>query len=339
MVRMGIVGVGKMGISHQAILGANPRVEVAAICDSAGWMTSALHKHTGVATFSDWRAMIDGAGLDAVLVATPTATHYEIAKHALARGLNLFVEKPLCLDPTESRALAERASAAGRANQVGYHYRFVGTFREARRLVRSGALGEVHHVGGTAFGQVVTRPRSTMTWRGKRSEGGGALHDYASHVLDLMNFVMGPPERVLGAHLRAIHSKDVEDAVYATLRYPGGASGQLEVNWSDETYRKMSTTLVVHGTRGKLVADRQELRVHLRAGAEVDGYGAGWTCRDVTSLQPATAFYLRGEEYTAQLDAFVDAVERGTAEHENSFASASETDRVVDLVARAAKEA
>ena len=68
-------------------------------------------------------------------------------------------------------------------------------------------------------------------------------------------------------------------------------------------------------------------------------YGAGWTCREVTSLQPPTAFYLRGEEYTAQLDAFIDAVQRGTAEHENSFASASDTDRVVDLVARAAKEA
>jgi predicted dehydrogenase len=337
MIRVGLVGVGKMGISHQAILGAHPRVEIAAICDSAAYLTSALRRHTGVRTFGDYREMFEGAGLDCAVIATPTASHFEAASSALSRGLHVFVEKPLCLDPAQSRELSAAARAGGRANQVGYHYRFVGTFREARRLVRAGAIGEVHHVGGSAFGPVVTRPRATLTWRGRRSEGGGCLHDYASHVIDLMNFVMGPPERVLGAHLRAVHSRGVEDAVHATLLYPGGASGQLEADWTDETYRKMSTTLVLHGSRGKIVADRQECRVYLRAGAELEGYEPGWTCRSVTELQPATAFYLRGEEYTAQLDAFVEAVEGGVADGENSFASASETDRVIDLVRQAAE--
>ena len=338
MVRIGIVGVGKMGISHQAILGAHPRVKVAAICDSATYVTSALRKHTGVETFGDYRDMIDRAGLDGVLVATPTATHYEAASYALRRGLHVFVEKPLCLDPAQSRELAVAAKAGRRANQVGYHYRFVGTFREARRLARAGAIGEIHHVSGSAFGPVVTRPRPTLTWRGRRSEGGGCLHDYASHVIDLMSFVVGPPERVLGAHLRSVHSRDVEDAVHAIFRYPGGASGLLEADWTDETHRKMSTTLVLHGAKGKIVADRQECRVHLRAGEEFEEYGPGWTCRYITELQPPTAYYLRGEEYSAQIDAFVEAIERGIADHENSFASASETDRVVDLVQRAAKE-
>ncbi|HEX9308175.1 MAG TPA: Gfo/Idh/MocA family oxidoreductase [Anaeromyxobacter sp.] len=336
MIRAGIIGVGKMGISHHAILGAHPRVEVRSICDSAAYVTSALRKHTGVTTFKDFRAMIDAGELDCVFVATPTATHFEAASYALERGLHVFVEKPLCLDPSQSRRLADAARASRRANQVGYHNRFLGTFREVRRLVRAGALGEVHHVGGTAFGQVVIRPRAGLTWRARRSEGGGCLHDYASHVIDLMNFVVGPPEQVLGAHLRSVYSRDVEDAVYALFRYPGGASGQLETNWSDDSHRKMSTTIVVHGTKGKIVADRQECRVYLREGAEFEDYPSGWTSRYITALQPPTAFYLRGEEYSAQIDAFVDAVERGTPEHENSFASAFETDRVVELVKAAA---
>jgi predicted dehydrogenase len=338
MVRIGIVGVGKMGLSHQAILGAHPRVHLAAICDSTTYVTSALRKHTGVETFADYREMIDRAALDGVLVATPTATHYEAASYALRHGLHVFVEKPLCLDPAQSRELAVAAKAGRRANQVGYHYRFVGTFQEARRLARAGAIGELHHVAGSAFGPVVTRPRAALTWRGRRSEGGGCLHDYASHVIDLMNFVVGPPERVLGAHLRSVHSRDVEDAVHAIFRYPGGASGLLEADWTDETHRKMSTTIVLHGAKGKIVADRQECRVYLRAGEQFEEYGPGWTCRYITELQAPTAYYLRGEEYTAQIDAFVEAIERGIADHENSFASASEADRVVDLVQRAAKE-
>ncbi len=161
-------------------------------------------------------------------------------------------------------------------------------------MVRAGALGDVYHVNGSAFGQVVIRPKSGSTWRARKAEGGGCLHDYASHVVDLMNFVVGTPQRVLGAHMRSIFSKDVEDAVYATFRYPGGGSGQLETNWSDETHRKMSTTLVVYGTKGKIVADRQECRVYLRQGAEFETYAAGWNIRYITDLQAPVAFYLRG---------------------------------------------
>jgi len=338
MIRVGLVGVGKMGLSHYAILGAHPRVEVAAVCDSAAYITSTLHKYTGVATYRDHRKMFDSAGLDGIFVATPTSSHFEIASEALRRGLHVFVEKPLCLDPGQSRQLAELALARNCANQVGYHNRFIGTFRETRRLVQANALGEVYHVSGSAFGQVVIRPKSGSTWRSQKSEGGGCLHDYASHVVDLMNFIAGPPERVLGAHLRSIFSSDVEDAVYATLRYPNGASGQIETNWSDDSYRKMSTTITVCGTRGKIIADRQECRVYLRQGMEFEQYQAGWTIRYITDLQEPVAYYLRGEEYTAQIDTFVEAIENRNSAHENSFASAFETDRVIAMIADEARD-
>jgi len=336
-IRAGLIGVGKMGLSHYAILGAHPRVAMSAVCDSATYITSALRKHTGIETFTDYRKMIDSAGLDCVFVATPTSTHFDAAAYALEHGLHVFVEKPLCLDPLESRRLADLAKTRRRANQVGYHHRFIGTFRETRRLVGAGAIGEVYHISGSAFGPVVIRPKSGSTWRSQKSEGGGCLHDYASHVVDLMNFIVGPPERILGAHLRKIHSRDVEDAVYATFRYPGGASGQLETNWSDDSYRKMSTTIAVYGTRGKIIADRQECKIHLRPGAEFERYPAGWTTRYITDLQPPVAYYLRGEEYSAQTDAFIDAVDRTTADHENSFASACETDRTIDMISKAAR--
>jgi predicted dehydrogenase len=326
-----------MGLSHYAILGAHERVEVAAVCDSAPYVTSALGKHTGVETFKDYRRMFDFAALDCVVVATPTSAHYNAAFEALANGLHVFVEKPLCLDPQDSKSLADLAKAKSCANQVGYHNRFIGTFRETRRLVRAGALGEIYHISGSAFGQVVIRPKSGRTWRSKKSEGGGCLHDYTSHLVDLMNFIVGPPEQVLGAHLRSIYSSDIEDAVFATLRYAGGASGQIETNWSDDSHRKMSTTITVYGTKGKIIADRQDCKVYLRPGEEFGDYPAGWTLRYITDLQEPVAYYLRGEEYSAQIDAFVAAVEARTSEHENSFASAFETDRVIDLIQRSAQ--
>jgi scyllo-inositol 2-dehydrogenase (NADP+) len=335
MLRAGLIGVGKMGISHYAILGAHPDVRVTAICDNAGYITSTLRRHTGVKTFKDYRRMIDTAGLDFVLIATPTRTHFEAAEYALSRGLHVFVEKPLCLDPNQSKRLAELALSRGRANQVGYHNRFIGTFQETARLVKSGAIGEVYHITGSAFGQVVIRPKTGATWRAKKSEGGGCLHDYASHVVDLMNFVMGPPEKIIGAHLKNIFSESVEDAVYATFKYPSGASGSLETNWSDETYRKMSTTITVYGKNGKIITDRQECRVFMKPGAGTEQYPDGWTIRYITDLQAPVSYYLRGEEYSAQLDAFVEACKRRDPEHENSFSSAYDTDRTIDMVMRA----
>lgn len=334
-VRVGLIGVGKMGISHYAILGAHPGVEVAAICDSATYVTSALRKHNGVETFKDYRKMIDGASLDCVFVATPSSSHFEVASYALERNVHVFVEKPLCLDPADSLKLSELARTKKRANQVGYHNRYLGTFRETARLIKAGAIGDVYHINGTAFGQVVIRPKSGSTWRSKKSEGGGCLHDYASHVVDLMNFVVGAPTEVSSAQLQSIYSQDVEDAVYATFRYANGASGYLETNWSDETYRKMSTTVSIFGSKGKIIADRQECRVYLRQGCEFETYPVGWSVRYITDLQEPVAYYLRGEEYTAQIDAFVAAVTRGSAEHENSFSSAYESDRIIDLIMKA----
>ena len=337
MIKMGLVGVGKMGISHLAILGAHPQVDVVAICDSATYITSVLRKHSGVTTYKDFGKMLNECKLDGLFIATPTSSHFDLAKTALEKGLHLFVEKPLCLNAEQSEQLAKLAVEKRCVNQVGYHNRFIGTFREMRRLVQAGAIGDVYHVDGRAFGQVVIRPKSGSTWRSKKTEGGGCLHDYACHVLDLMNFVAGPPDDVVSAQLQSIFSTDIEDAVFASFRYPTGATGYLETNWSDESYRKMSTTITVYGTKGKLIADRQELRVYLRSGAEYEQYPAGWTIRYITDLQSPVGYYLRGEEYSAQIDSFVEAIQAGNFKPENSFASAAQTDNIIDQIARMGK--
>ena len=75
----------------------------------------------------------------------------------------------------------------------------------------------------------------------------------------------------------------------------------------------------------------------MRQGAEFEQYAAGWTIRYITDLQEPVAYYLRGEEYSAQIDSFVQAVEGGVRDNENSFASAYETDQVIDMVMRTAR--
>lgn len=337
MIRVGLVGAGKMGLSHLAILGAHPGVRVAGICEPQPFIASSISAQTGIESYKSYEKLVDVADLDAVVVATPTATHSEVAGYALERGLHVFVEKPLTLSTVDSWRLVQLAESVGRANQVGYHNRFLGTFAEVRRLVRNGAIGTVHHIDGRAFGPVVVRPRAGTTWRTRRSEGGGCLHDYASHVIDLMNFIVGAPNDVVGACLGRVYSDAVEDTVHALFTYASGASGAVQTDWSDESYRKMSTSVVVHGSAGRIVADRQECQVYLKPGHRFEGYEEGWTVKYITELQPPVGYYLRGEEYTAQADSFVDAVRRSDPGAENSFRSAYATDWVVDRIAHVAE--
>ena len=111
MIKIAVVGLGKMGLSHLAIVDANPDLELAAVCDSAGYVLGVLKKYTGARTYSDYDAMLREVELDAVLIATPSRTHSSMVRAALERELHVFCEKPFTLsvsDGEELTALARR---------------------------------------------------------------------------------------------------------------------------------------------------------------------------------------------------------------------------------------
>ncbi|MEP6842631.1 MAG: Gfo/Idh/MocA family oxidoreductase [Pseudolysinimonas sp.] len=332
MMKVGVVGLGKMGLSHLAMIRAHPDVEVVAVVDSVGYLLDVLSKYTGLKTFGDLGDAMKAVDLDAVIIATPTRLHAPMVRAALQNGVHVFCEKPLTLSAAESIELAEFAEDRGLVTQVGYHNRFVGAFREVKRLLDAGAIGRVTHVQAEAYGPVVLKSKGS-TWRSQRTEGGGCLYDYAAHPLDLLSWYFGPPRGVGGTVLGSVFSENTEDEVFGTLFYDGGLSGQISVNWSDESYRKMTTMVTITGTAGRIHADRQEIQVYLRDTAPVlEGYTSGWNVKYTTELTDPVWFYLRGEEYSAQLDHFIKRIQSGQTEGLNSFSNAAVTDRVLELL-------
>jgi predicted dehydrogenase len=325
MISLGIVGVGKMGLSHLSIANTHPKVRIAGLCDATGYVLDVLSKYTGLAAFGDYRDLIERAKPDALIVATPTRTHAEIVRYALERGLHVFVEKPFCLSVEEGAELAALAKRMGVVNQVGYHYRFVGAFQEARRLLEKGAIGELHNYRVEAYGPVVLQPKGS-TWRSSKTEGGGCLYDYASHAANLATYLFGMPAGVGGSAVRSVFSKGVDDEVYATLYHDNGVTGQLCINWSDDTHRKMSMRVEAWGRSGKLNADRQECQLYTRSD--------GWNVRYTTELTDAVRYYVRGEEFSAQMDYFIDAIAQRRRDNVNSFSAALEADLVLEMIER-----
>ena len=331
MLKAGIIGLGKMGLSHAAIVAPHRDVDLVAVCDTSSLILDGIKKFTGIKVYDDYRKMIDSETLDFVIVATPTKFHFPMVKFALEKGIHTFCEKPFSLSIKEGEEMVSLAERNNLVNQVGYHNHFIGTFRELRRLIKNGILGDLVHFTGEAYGPVVTKPKGG-TWRSDPGEGGGCLFDYASHVINLIQEIIGRPVSAQGAQLKRIYSRDVEDAVYSLLKLESGLSGILSVNWSDETYRKMSTSITVIGKKGKIICDATELKIYLKEPDSKEKLDRGWTIKYITDLAIPVDFYLRGEEYSAQIDNFVHHVIERKPTEINTFRQALETDRVMEII-------
>lgn len=331
MLKIALIGAGKMGISHLSILGAHPDVEIVGVCDTSKIVSDVLEKYSGFSCYTDYIKMVDATKPDAVFVAVPTKFHYKMVKDLLDRNIHVFSEKPFCLNPSESNELFLLAKSKGLVNQVGYHNKFVGTFQEVKKLMKDGFIGEPQHFLGEAYGPVVIKKKSE-TWRSDPNEGGGCLMDYASHVIDLINDILSPINSCKGSMLKSIYSKQVDDAVYALVGIESGTTGVISVNWSDETYRKMSTSVTIIGSKGKIVSDANELKVYFKTDEHPKGYSKGWNVKYVTDLTEEVNFYLRGEEYSSQIDYFVKAVQGVVPNTINTFESAWKTDLSISII-------
>ncbi|MEJ7913744.1 MAG: Gfo/Idh/MocA family oxidoreductase, partial [Chitinophagaceae bacterium] len=202
MIKVGLIGAGKMGISHLSILGAHPDVQVVGVSDTTKMVLDVLRKYSPFSCYTDYEEMIADAKPDAVFVAVPTKFHASMVKNILQKGKHVFAEKPLCLRPGEGKELVDLAARSNLVNQVGYHNKFISTFREVKKLVDAGYLGDILHFVGESYGPVVVRAKQE-NWRSNPEEGGGCLLDYASHVIDLINYIIGPIAKVKGSILKS----------------------------------------------------------------------------------------------------------------------------------------
>ncbi len=337
MIKIAVIGTGKMGLSHLSILGAHPDVFIVGIADTSKLINDVFHKFSTVQIFHDYRKMLDMTMPDAVVVSLPNQMHELVVEELLHRKIHVFVEKPFCMNTEKGNYLVDLVNRYQLINQVGYHNKFIGTFEEAKKIISNNYLGKINHFVGEAYGPVVIK-KGLHSWRSNEKDGGGCLMDYASHVIDLLNDLVSPIQKVHGSILKKIFSNDVEDAVYSLLETKERTTGILSVNWSDDTYRKMSTTITINGTDGKLIADATELKVYFKNHNTPLGYSKGWNVKSIIDFVRPINFYLRGEEYSLQLDYFIKSIQGLVPNIINTFESALQTDLVISQIKKYQKQ-
>jgi predicted dehydrogenase len=331
-IKIGIVGCGRMGITHYSIINSFPEVEVTAVADPSAFVLTLIDKYLPVKTYRNYEDMFAGSDLDAVLVCTPPSLHYKILRKAAEKGISVFVEKPFTTKYSEGSELAGIFSSRRLVNQVGYVNRFNDVFMKTKQLLDKGVIGKIIRFKSEMFSCTITRPDGNSGWRTSHESGGGAIFEMATHAIDLVNYLIGKPDKVTGSSLNHIYSKNVEDAVSSTFLYNNGMSGTIFINWSDTSYRKPTNKIELFGDGGKMIVDQHTLKIYLNKPDPGNHLLQGWNTLYITDVFTPVPFYVRGNEFTRQLGHFIGCLRGHEWGNKCSFADGSDTLEVVEKI-------
>ncbi|HEY0009432.1 MAG TPA: Gfo/Idh/MocA family oxidoreductase [Tepidisphaeraceae bacterium] len=250
--RVGIIGFGRIGHLHAGWIDASKNAAVAAVYDPTPARREMVIA-AGYRVVETLAALLADASINAVLVATPTAMHFEHVMLALAAGKHVLVEKPMALDLPQARQMHESAMEHGRVLSVFQCRRWDADFLAVKRAVASGMFGRVINVE-TRIGQFAScvgpaAKEYRPGWRNERAFGGGGLYDWGSHLVDQLWQLMLParPVRVFAQLRGNVWTSDCDDFARVLIDFDNGAVGLCEIN---TTTRRPLPRWHIDGTEG-----------------------------------------------------------------------------------------
>ena len=244
-VRVGVAGLGYWGPNLARNFDRLPDVELAWLCDESEERRAQFAaRHPQARVTGDIDELLADDALDAVVVATPVPTHYELARRALKAGKHVFVEKPPAMKGAEMEELVELARARDLVLMPGHLLLYHPGVLKLKELVDSGSLGDVLCVYGNRQNLGVIRSNENALW------------SLGVHDLSVILWLIDEDPEQVEAHGRDFLQPGVEDVVFCYLRFPSGKVAHMHLSWLDP--HKMRKMTVV-GTEKMAVFDDMEL--------------------------------------------------------------------------------
>jgi predicted dehydrogenase len=330
-IRVALIGYGRAGQTfHTPLIRSTPGLDLAVVVSSRPARVHADLPQV-IVTATPAGVWTD-TSVDMVVIATPTATHGELAAAALEAGKHVVVDKPLAASLDAARRLGALALRQQRVLATFHNRRWDGDFLALEDIVRSGALGEITHVE-SHFDRF--RPAVRDRWRERPGPGSGVWNDLGPHLADQALQLFGLPDSVSGSLAAYRPGAHTDDWAHVVLGY-----GRRAVLLHASMLAAAGPRFVVHGSRGswiKLGVDPQESQLAALMG--VDGGASpveSATFVDgTTRVERATAIP-RGD-YRQFYKAFAAAI-RGEGSNPVPPAQAIATTAIVETAARSAAE-
>jgi predicted dehydrogenase len=255
-LKIGIVGLGRAGwYFHCQPLFAHPDFKLVAVADPVEERRIEAEKEFKCSSFSSIEQMLDSAELDAVVIASPTHLHKDMAQLAFRRGLHVVLEKPMAIDAKQAQAIIRSASKYNKVLSVFFPHRYYAYFRHLQKIIASGKIGDVYQVRLGWFNYV-----RRADWQSLSEYGGGILINLGSHFIDLLFQLIGCDIKRVFCHTgRVAALGDAEDVTKLIMESSRGVIGEADLNFASAIF---PYELEVYGAKGALYLEKQEF--HLR---------------------------------------------------------------------------
>ena len=247
-MKLGVIGAGTIGQLRAQSIKTNSDTELIGVADPA--LASAEKAVAGSAgrAVSDWRALLDLPGLDAVIVSSPIQFHEEAVLAAFTAGKHVLCEKPLAGTVEACRRMVEASRRASKVLATGFNHRYYPSIKFLKKVVDEGQIGTIDHL--RIFGGHDGLHNFRADWQYKAPvSGGGAMMDVGIHMTDLARYVMGDISEVYGiASNRVWQVQGSEDNALAIFKSPSGVPAVYHATWTE--WKGYRFFVEVYGTRG-----------------------------------------------------------------------------------------
>lgn len=241
MIRVGIIGFGYWGPNLARNLISSGRYKLAAIADrSESARTAAAAMYPWIKTLDDAGGILSDPDIDAVVIATPVATHYSLAREALTRGKHVLVEKPLCSSVAEGEELLALSNRANRVLMVDHTFLFTGAVQTISRVLRAGDFGKVCYFDSMRVNLGLFQPDVNCLW------------DLAPHDLSVINYLFAGDVVSIDISGYCHVNPTLPDIVYLTIHYAQDVVAHFNLSWMSPVKIRR---FIIGGTRRMLVWD------------------------------------------------------------------------------------
>jgi predicted dehydrogenase len=218
-VHVGVIGAGYWGPNLIRNFAALQNAEVVAVADTKQERLQNIQcNHPQVMLTSNYRDLFS-MGLDAVVVATPPATHFRLAADCLDHGLHVMVEKPLALKSADAEELIQLADERGLTLMVGNTFEYNSAVQALRRIIDNGDLGDIYYIDAVRTNLGLFQPHVNAMW------------DLAPHDISILLYLLGKDPLTVSAHGKSSIFKNIHDVVYMHLDFPNNVLAHVHVSW------------------------------------------------------------------------------------------------------------
>jgi predicted dehydrogenase len=283
VIRVGVIGYGYWGPNLVRNFAEAPGCEMAVVSDLRdARLAQVRRRYPAVATTTDHRDLLKDPSIDAIVVATPVSTHFELASQALAAGKHVWVEKPMTATFDEGKRLVALAAKADRLLHVDHTFVYTGAVRKIKALMTDDGVGDVYYYDSTRVNLGLFQHDVNVIW------------DLAVHDLSIMDYVLPTHPRAVFAAGTSHVAGGPEDIANLTFYFDDNLMGHVNVSWLSPV--KIRRTLI-GGSRKMIVYD------DLEPSEKIKVYDKGITLTsDPAAVYQMKIGYRSGDMWAPQVD-------------------------------------